>query len=171
MRLNNSIKNAFVKAVLDDTGFIDFNTQFNDRLKNHFYKIAPPEVKAIYDNPKTRPYIGQNSVSLHYGTQYLGWFCSLLVPVDGQVTDMDLLAELAFIKTQEKDQNDKRRELEAKLHGVIDSFTTVKLAREALPEFAKYLPEVDGSRCKTLPAIAGLVADLQNVGWKPAKTA
>ena len=84
---------------------------------------------------------------------------------------MDLLAELAFIKTQEKDQNDKRRELEAKLHGVIDSFTTVKLAREALPEFAKYLPEVDGNRCKTLPAIAGLVADLQNVGWKPAKTA
>ncbi len=171
MRLNNSIKNAFIKAVLDDTGFVDYATQFNDRLKKYFYDIAPDEVKKVYDNPKTQKYIGHNSVSVSYGNDYLGWFSSVLVPHDYNLTDLDILAELAFIKKQEREQNDKRRALEIKLQGVIDSFTTVKLAREAMPEFAKYLPEIDGNRCKTLPAIAGLVADLQNVGWKPAKTA
>jgi hypothetical protein len=75
------------------------------------------------------------------------------------------------LKKQENEQQKKRWDLETKLRGVIDSFTTVKTAREALPEFAKYLPEIDGSRCKTLPAIAGLVADLQNIGWKTPKTA
>lgn len=171
MRLNNSIKQAFVKSVLDDSALVDYTTQINDRVKKYFYDIAPADVKKVYDNPKTQKYIANNSVSMNYGSEYLGWFNSPLIPVDCIVTDMDLLAELAYLKKQENEQQKKRWELETKLRGVIDSFTTVKTAREALPEFAKYLPEVDGSRCKTLPAIAGLVADLQNIGWKPAKTA
>jgi len=171
MRLNNSIKQAFVKSVLDDSALVDYTTQINDRVKKYFYDIAPAEVKKVYDNPKTQRYIANNSVSMNYGSEYLGWFNSPLIPVDCVVTDMDLLAELAYLKKQENEQQRKRWDLETKLRGVIDSFTTVKTAREALPEFAKYLPEVDGSRCKTLPAIAGLVADLQNIGWKPAKTA
>lgn len=171
MRLNNSIKQAFVKSVLDDSALVDYTTQINDRVKKYFYDIAPVDVKKVYDNPKTQKYIANNSVSMNYGSEYLGWFNSPLIPVDCVVTDMDLLAELAYLKKQENEQQRKRWDLETKLRGVIDSFTTVKTAREALPEFAKYLPEVDGSRCKTLPAIAGLVADLQNIGWKPAKTA
>lgn len=172
MRLNNSIKQAFVKSVLDDSALVDYNTQITDRVKQYFYQIAPEEVKKIYDNPKTRKYIGQNSVSLNYGgNEYLGWFSSPLIPLDCSITDMDFLAELAYLKKQENEQQVKRWDLEQKLRGVIDSFTTVKTAREALPEFAKYLPEVDGSRCKTLPAIAGLVADLQNIGWKTPKSA
>lgn len=171
MRLNNSIKQAFVKSVLDDSALVDYTTQINDRVKKYFYDIAPADVKKVYDNPKTQKYIANNSVSMNYGSEYLGWFNSPLIPVDCVVTDMDLLAELAYLKKQENEQQRKRWDLETKLRGVIDSFTTVKTAREALPEFAKYLPEVDGSRCKTLPAIAGLVADLQNIGWKPAKTA
>jgi hypothetical protein len=171
MRLNNSIKQAFVKSVLDDSALVDYTTQITDRVKKYFYDIAPADVKKVYDNPKTQKYISSNSVSMNYGSEYLGWFSAPLIPIDCVVTDMDLLAELAYLKKQENEQQKKRWELETKLRGVIDSFTTVKTAREALPEFAKYLPEVDGSRCKTLPAIAGLVADLQNIGWKPAKTA
>ena len=72
MRLNNSIKQAFVKSVLDDSALVDYNTQITDRVKQYFYQIAPEEVKKIYDNPKTRKYIGQNSVSLNYGgNEYL----------------------------------------------------------------------------------------------------
>ena len=171
MRLNNSIKQAFVKSVLDDSALVDYTTQINDRVKKYFYDIAPADVKKVYDNPKTQKYISSNSVSMNYGSEYLGWFNAPLIPIDCVVTDMDLLAELAYLKKQENEQQRKRWDLETKLRGVIDSFTTVKTAREALPEFAKYLPEVDGSRCKTLPAIAGLVSDLQNIGWKPAKTA
>ena len=171
MRLNNSIKQAFVKSVLDDSALVDYTTQINDRVKKYFYDIAPADVKKVYDNPKTQKYISSNSVSMNYGSEYLGWFNSPLIPVDCVVTDMDLLAELAYLKKQENEQQRKRWDLETKLRGVIDSFTTVKTAREALPEFAKYLPEVDGSRCKTLPAIVGLVSDLQSIGWKPAKTA
>jgi hypothetical protein len=171
MRLNNSIKQAFIKSVLDDSSLVDYNTQISDRVKQYFYQIAPAEVKKVYDNPKTQKYVGQNCVSLYYGSEYLGWFSSPLIPMDCVVTDMDFLAEIDYLKKQENEQQKKRWDLETKLRGVIDSFTTVKTAREALPEFAKYLPEIDGSRCKTLPAIAGLVADLQNIGWKTPKTA
>jgi hypothetical protein len=171
MRLNNSIKQAFIKSVLDDSSLVDYNTQISDRVKQYFYQIAPAEVKKVYDNPKTKKYVGQNCVSLYYGSEYLGWFSSPLIPMDCVVTDMDFLAEIDYLKKQENEQQKKRWDLETKLRGVIDSFTTVKTAREALPEFAKYLPEIDGSRCKTLPAIAGLVADLQNIGWKTPKTA
>jgi hypothetical protein len=37
------------------------------------------------------------------------------------------------LKKQENEQQKKRWDLETKLRGVIDSFTTVKTAREALP--------------------------------------
>ena len=172
MRLNNSIKQAFVRAVLDDSALVDYTTLITDKVKKYFYEIAPPDVKKVYDNPKTQKYIGQNSVSLNYGgNEYLGWFSSPLIPLDCSITDMDFLAEIAYLKKQEREQQTKRYELESKLRGVIDSFTTVKTARESLPEFSKYLPEIDGNRCKTLPAIAGLVADLQSIGWKTHKTA
>jgi len=166
MRLNNSIKQAFVNSVLNDTGFEDYTTKIQDRIKKYFYEIAPPDVKKVYDNPKTQKYIASNSVSMTYGSEYLGWFNTPLIPVDCVVTDMDFLAEIAYLKKQEIEQQQKRWDLQNKLRGVIDSFTTVKTARESLPEFCKYLPEVDGNRCKTLPAIAGLVADLKNIGWK-----
>ena len=172
MRLNNSIKQAFVRAVLDDTKFEDYTTQIHDRFNKYFYDIAPDAVKKLYDNKKTREYFRNASISLHYGNKYIGWYSSPLIPSDDYVlTDMDFLAELDYLKTKQNEQDQAKRELESKLNKVIDSFTTVKSAREALPEFAKYLPEIDGSRCKTLPAIAGLVEDLQKVGWKAPKTA
>lgn len=172
MRLNNSIKQAFVRSVLDDTKLVDYNTQICDRVKKYFYDIAPDAVKKLYDNPKTKGYFHNTSINLSYGTDYMGWYNVPLVPSpDYKVIDMDFLAEISYLKKLEQEQQQKRWDLERKLEGVINSFTTVKLAREALPEFAKYLPEVDGSRCKTLPAIAGLVADLQNIGWETPKTA
>ena len=172
MRLNNSIKNAFVRAVLDDAKLVDYNTQINDRIRKYFYDLAPDAIKKLYDNPKTKGYFQITNVNLNYGGEYLGWYNSPLVPSpDYKVVDMDFLAEIYYLKNQENEQQKKRWDLEKKLDGVINSFTTVKSAREALPEFAKYLPEIDGSRCKTLPAIAGLVADLQKVGWKAPKTA
>jgi hypothetical protein len=172
MRLNNSIKNAFVRAVLDDAKLVDYTTQIHDKVKKYFYDIAPDAVKKLYDNPKTQGYFQTTSINLNYGNEYLGWYHVPLVPSpDYKMIDMDFLAEIHYLKNQENEQQKKRWDLEKKLDGVINSFTTVKSAREALPEFAKYLPEVDGSRCKTLPAIAGLVADLQKVGWKAPKTA
>lgn len=172
MRLNNSIKQAFVRAVLDDSALVDYTTLIADKVKKYFYEIAPPDVKKVYDNPKTQKYfVSNSSVNLTYGSEYIGWYHCPLIPADFVVTDMDFLAEIAYLKKQETEQQTKRWQLESKLRGVIDSFTTVKTARESLPEFSKYLPEIDGNRCKTLPAIAGLVADLQSIGWKTHKTA
>lgn len=172
MRLNNSIKQAFVRAVLDDTKLVDYNTQICDKVKKFFYDLAPDSVKKLYDNPKTQGYFHTTGINLNYGNDFLGWFYVPLVPSsDYQIIDMDFLAEIHYLKEQQKKQDGERRELERKLDGVINSFTTVKLAREALPEFAKYLPEVDGSRCKTLPAIAGLVEDLKKIGWNIPKMA
>jgi hypothetical protein len=55
--------------------------------------------------------------------------------------------------------------LETKLYATIRAFNTVKQARDAMPEFAKYLPEDADPKCKTLPAITDLVTDLMKAGW------
>ena len=135
MRLNNSIKQAFVKAVVADTVSVDYSTKIHDRIKKYFYDISPDAIKKMYDDPKTQGYFQTTSINLTYGNDYLGWYHVPLVPSpDYKVIDMDFLAEVNYLKNLENEQQKKRWDLETKLCGVIDSFTTVKLAREALPE-------------------------------------
>ncbi len=56
--------------------------------------------------------------------------------------------------------------LRKQLTAVIASCTTLKQAKEALPEFIKYLPEEPGSAIdRTLPVVGNLVADLSKAGW------
>lgn len=67
------------------------------------------------------------------------------------------------------DEHNMLNNLRKQLTAVIASCTTLKQAKEALPEFIKYLPKEPGSAIdRTLPVVGNLVADLVKAGW-PAK--
>ena len=57
------------------------------------------------------------------------------------------------------------QELETKLMAAANSCTTRKALVELLPEFEKYLPADQAAACKTLPAVANIMADFVKAGW------
>lgn len=170
MRINDSIRQAFVRAVLQDTPQVDYKEQRTKLIQDHLLAIAPPKVLALYKDTATRIYFTPDNVT--YGDQYrwgVGKFW--LVPdVDGgnsayRIKDPEVLAKLHEIDTAENLQHSQRSELESKLRGVIRGFNTVKQAKAALPEFEKYLPNEVEKTPQYVPAINDLVTDLVKAGW------
>ena len=175
MKLNESIRSAFVTSVLQDTPEVDYITQRQKLIQDHLIAAAPAAVVRIYNDRETRRYLSLRHVAYdnrHYSR--LGQFW--LVPdVDGgystyRLTDKDLVAKLQEIDMAAKAQAEQRDALAKKLRTTIYAFNTVKQARDALPEFVKYLPDPEEPKCKTLPAVNDLVADLMKAGW-PKKEA
>lgn len=92
-----------------------------------------------------------------------------LPDADGSLneTTRETLAEYA---KQLRSQIDKCNDLNSKLTAAIGACTTLKRAKEALPEFEKYLPEDrETTGVGNLPAIANLVTDLMHLGWPKNK--
>jgi len=170
MRMTDSIRQAFVLAVLQDTPQINYKEKRDKVIQDHLFAIAPPEVLKLYKDPKTRVYFTPDNVT--YGDQYrwgVGKFW--LVPdVDGgntayRIKDEEVLANLKAIDTASDLQHTQRLELDTKLRGVIRGFNTVKQAKAALPEFEKYLPNEAEKTPQYVPAINDLVTDLVKAGW------
>jgi hypothetical protein len=174
IRLNDSIRSAFVNSVLQDTPKVDHMEQRRKVIQDHLFAIAPASVMRMYKDKATQIYFrpdhvcyeSENNSRYSWG---LGKFW--LVPdTDGgsttyKITDKDVVLALRKIDADEIAQSKVLGSLETKLYATIRSFNTVKQARDAMPEFAKYLPEDADPKCKTLPAITDLVTDLMKAGW------
>lgn len=174
MRINDSMRDAFVRAVLQDTPKVDYAEQRRKAIQDHLFAIAPPDVLKMYKDPKTTVYFQPDHVTYsHDGGNRHSWGLGKfwLVPdVDGRnttfkITDKDVLKALYRIDQAEEAQHKTLNELESKLRGVIRGFNTVKQARAALPEFVKYLPEDAEKTPQYVPAINDLVTDLVKAGW------
>lgn len=170
-RLNTSIRSAFVNAVLQDTPRVDYAEQRRKVIQDHLFDIAPPALLRVYKDHDLRRFLRLDHVS--YATaagNNMSWGLGKywLVPEDNytyKITNAAIVKQLHAIDAQESAQVDQRLELERKLRATILAFNTVKQARDALPEFGKYLPDEDDPKCKTLPAITDLVTDLVKAGW------
>lgn len=171
MRLNESIRSAFVNAVLNDTPKVDYVEQRRKIIQDYLFAIAPAAILRVYKDQDLRRFLRLDHVS--YETAKggrLSWGLGKywLVPDSDhtyKVEDRETLKQLHVIDTLEIAQFEQRTELEKKLRATILAFNTVKQARDALPEFVKYLPDEADPKCKTLPAITDLVTDLVKAGW------
>lgn len=81
----------------------------------------------------------------------------------------EALSKITVLGDEALAQKRRRKDLEAKLSAAAESCTTRKALADLLPEFAKYLPEDEAAACKTLPAVANIVADFTKAGWPKAK--
>lgn len=172
MRLTESIRSAFVHAVLKDTPKVDYTEQRQKLIQDWLYAMAPAPLMRVFKDQSYRRYFSTNHVfyqSPIAGRSSWGLGKFWLVPdVDGntyQLNDKIILDKLLEVDRADRLQDGQRGELERKLKATIKAFNTVKQARDALPEFVKYLPDDADPKCKTLPAITDLVTDLVKAGW------
>lgn len=172
-RITDSIRSAFVTSVMKDTPSVDYLEQRRKVIQDHLFAIAPPAVLRIYKDKDLQRYLRPDTVlyeSEGRGRYSWGLGKFWLVPdVDGNTTyeivDKEVLKKLVAIDNADTAQTKQHSELSIKLLATIKAFNTVKQARDALPEFVKYLPDEADPKCKTLPAINDLVTDLVKAGW------
>jgi hypothetical protein len=171
MRLTRYHKEAFVNAVMQDVPKIDYRAQVEKLVRDvelkQAEKISPQLAFMLKDNT-LRGFIDRRN----YVTFDGGYACGISnFPMFAQFQKTKEL-ETAAGKIVEKAQKqyEEREAMTANLTAAIGACATLKVAKERLPEFAKYLPEEE-EKSGGLPAITNLVADLSKMGWKGAVAA
>ncbi len=162
MRLTNYMRDAFISAAIHDVPQENFEDQMQTLLIKAAISCLPPKVRAFYDDPATRDFVCQTQ--LPYGFKYA------YVPGLGALPE-GTQEKYAELKEKQKEQNTRLRELRGQLRGVAYSARTRKALSALLPEFEKYLPADDSATCKTLPAVANVMADFVKAGWPKDSTA
>lgn len=159
MKLTKSDREAFVAAVMDDVPQIDYDELAEKRATEIITAAYPAPVKAIYDDKKLREYINTQYVGLpgclqnFYGPKNFG-------------AELYENEELNALSEKKRAQDAAYQALRLDVTAVINSCPTLKVAKERLPEFEKYLPaDRDGSGLANLPAVANVVAGLTKAGW------
>lgn len=167
MKLTNYDRDAFVASAMEDVPTVDYDEKAR--------KLWIETIKA------SLPVDLLNTI-----TKYPDWFDSNYVCFPGTLQNFnsvyrgnsidsnkwredfpELLAQINEFADKDKLQSTSHKQLREQLRGAISLCNTLKQAEEALPEFKKYLPEDrDGDKkCRQMPVIANLVADLMNAGW------
>lgn len=168
------MKEAFVRAVMNDTPSVDYDEAIRVEATKWLKAHVPLDVQKLAakhpDYFDTDEYISVGE----FGTVSFP-----VLPKGGRFyndhprkkMERELAEALKDLLVKYKAQKEQRRTLEHKLNGTIEAFNTVKQAKDALPELAKYLPEDEAKAAKTLPAIANTIADLVAAGWPNGKAA
>lgn len=163
MRLTKSDKEAFVRAVMDDVPQIDYDEIVRSKVHAWALSVMPDEVRTAY--LKYPEYIETYCVSTPR------WCTSVYAPVPAHVHDLatrapELWEELIKLGEQKKEQTALHNSLEVKVTGLIETCSTLKRAKELLPEFVKYLPaDRDTNGVLANLPVANTVTDLMLAGW------
>lgn len=149
MRLTNSIKDAIIAAVMQDTPeAFTYDQYFDAALKIAVDKM-PDKVRAVWDDKNLRSFVHTK----HYNGIYL--------PILDNSISIQKIDELCEkYKTSERE----RRELRSHVRKVVYQFSTDKQMRELIPELDKYIPK-QAAKVAQLPASNNLIADLVKAGW------
>ena len=169
MRLTNNLREAFIRAVMDDLPLVDHKEEIRKLAYEDIVNQLPPAIAKIYNDKSTRDWIKTNYCS--YGS------VSITVPslCSGYTADKPKPTPEAQIKVNAlKAANDAANslvsELRTKLHGAAYGCTTRKQLAELLPEFDSYLPDDDTKATKVnLPVAANIFSDFVKAGWPKTK--
>ena len=167
MKLTNYDRDAFVASAMEDVPSVDYS-ELARKLWIGTIKASLP-VDLLNTISKYPDWFDSNYVCLpgslqNFSTPYRG---SNIDSGKWQKDFPELMVRISELANKLKAQNATHQSLRDQLRGAISLCNTLKQAEEALPEFKKYLPEDrDGDKkCRQMPVIANLVADLMNAGW------
>jgi len=169
MRLTNVIRDSFIRAVMQDLPSpVNYEEQVHKIYKDDAIEQMPAQL---------RPFALDKELSVWFDTSsvysYNAPFSSTYVFTRrgyGYTMSETAKAKVTELTAKAKAQQAERDALEEKLRGIAYGCTTRKILAEALPEFEKYLPADEPAACRSLPAVANLVADFTKAGW-PKKAA
>lgn len=171
MRLTNTIRDAFIRSVMDDVPFVKYDEQAWAIMKEDAIKSLPAVLQPVAKNSETSRYLAtyycryesfniqvfgdpRNSNVDRYNSRY------------SSALSADALRKLDEIHQKSKAQSASRSALENRLRGLVYGVTTRKALAEALPEFVKYLPpEIATPVNRSLPVVSGVIEEFKNAGW------
>lgn len=168
MRLTNTMKEAFVRAAMQDVPKVDYDDKIRSLVNKQIKQlhkslgIDKVEINRLASNyDYARPSKGGSETRFHAG--------GLTNPEAAAIAKHpDVVALVDAMLAQ----NEMLSTLKQKLTGAINACNTRKQAAEALPEFEKYLPEDEQKALRSLPALANVAADFVKAGWpKPQSKA
>lgn len=162
--MTNIIRDAFVRAALDDVPSVDYAEQYRELMTKHAVSRLPPAVRKLWDNKVLRDYVALVRVGSRYSD-----FGAYVPGMSDFLPSDDASSAGAALKKQHDDQEDRRAKLHRDLRGIAYSVRTRKALVEALPEFEKYLPADEVAANRSVPAIANLVSDFAKAGWPKGK--
>ena len=183
MKLTKAHKAEFVRAVLADVPTKNYPTQAEDlarKLCQAKYKELGLSGLGISRLRQAGIYIrvwhedgSDTAMAARPSDAMLGYYLSSSFAqingnglFDSDIAEITDCPEMMAIRQGYADEFNMLKKLRKQLTAVIASCTTLKQAKEALPEFVKYLPEEPGSAIdRTLPVVGNLVADLSKAGW------
>ena len=166
MKLTNYDRDAFVASAMEDVPTVDYSAQAQ-KLWVETIKASLP-VDLLNTIAKYPDWFDANYVNLPGVLQnFCTKFCASGNRSDWGKAFPDLKTQIEELADKLRQQNESHCALRQQLRNAISLCNTLKQAEEALPEFKKYLPEDrDGDKkCRQMPVIANLVADLMNAGW------
>lgn len=165
MKLTQNDRDAFVRAVMNDVPTIDYVEQSRALVLKQLVQKLPPKIKAIWNDSELRGFIKCDAYF-----RPIGSLSSVYGPPVEYSPDAATMVKLQGMSAAKTAQHERLQELRSKVSGAIQGCTTLKQAKERLPEFEKYLPaDRDGTGVNQLPAIANVVADLVKAGWPKDK--
>ena len=161
MKLTKFDREAFVNAVMNDVPKVDYDAQAQKLATAWLVAQLPEPVRKVYEaeGGRYRDYLEKSYIAMP------GCLQNFYAPATSSVSFYDD-DELKALNDKAIEQNRSRSALRENLEAVIASCSTLKQAKERLPEFEKYLPTERGaSGLSNLPAIANVVAELTKAGW------
>lgn len=174
MRLTETHRAAFVRAVMDDVPTPNTREQVQKLVNEDMRQVLPAQIVSLMNNATYKGYLSWVSMSL-----------SRTVEIDGKSRNIVGLGSVSVIAgyqpgaTVDKKIHDlvlagykalcEREEMQATLRRAIKGCSTLKQAQDMFPELAKYLPSGDDQKTLNLPAASNVVADLTKLGWPRGK--
>jgi hypothetical protein len=170
MKLTKIDREAFVKAVMQDVPRIDYQEQIRALVQNDAISQLPEPVRKIAKTKHLTEFLEAHYFYLN-GSRCVGGI-SVRGPQGSYKPSEETQQEAIRLHDLYEAQRDKRNQLEQQLEAAIGACTTLKVAKERLPEFEKYLPQDrDGTGNINLPTTTHLVDALSAAGWQKAVTA
>jgi len=162
MRLTKHMKQALVRAVLDDVPREDYVSEAKELVQAFLYSKMPEAVKAVYDDRELRAeYLKTQSIR----TSRFSGYSSMYGPeIETSKWPKTLLDKLDMLSAKEAAQREKIEKLEASLKGLVNGVTTRAQLVKAAPELEKYLP-AEPEKTRQLPVATGVITNLVEAGW------
>lgn len=141
MRLTSLIRSRIVNNVLAALPK-EVNKNYQDEVtmlvQKHMLEELPPEVRKIYDNPKTRGYLHKH---YHYAKPFSFSVCVVRNPDGPTAASRELQQELDDMYGVMSANYAAKSSAITKLNQALNSCTTDNQLVERYPELAKYIPD------------------------------
>lgn len=185
MRLTNSIRDAFIRSVMDDLPKVkDYKPELERLIMEDAVVQLPQEVKEVWNKPGLKDFINRihiNPISVFKFTKDLGSLRysinSVAIPCKNNSSphsyntlsynpSFDCRKRVKELLEEWVTENEKRDSAQKKLRAIAYGATTRKALVQALPEFEKYLPpEVSAAIDRSVPVISNVVSEFKELGW------